>query len=380
MPLRFVQGDLTLFEADVLVNAANSRLKEGGGVCGALFEAAGREKMREACDRIAYCLPGGAVITPAFDLPAKYVIHTVGPVFKDGRQGEAALLRKAYLSALRLAGEHGARSIAFPLISSGAFGYPRREALRIAVSAIRGFLYREEEEMDVSLVLYDRAHPLSGGEMSERLEEYLRLARDSEGTVPGEEETGTAFDLIDEINRQDWIESTRNRRDSTRMLKIPQRAARKDLVYDAFYEVSQEDMAPALGPISGGLDELLEKKDEPFHISMMKIIDRKGMKDSEVYKKANLDRKHFSKIKTVQGYLPGKGTVMALAVALELSREEAVAFLALAGYAFSPNKVSDIIIGFFIDRGQYDIDVINAHLYDHDQSVLGPDSAIGKAP
>lgn len=153
MPFGIVRNDITLMEADAIVNAANTRLRAGGGVCGAIFARAGREALQAACDEIGYCAEGEAVITPGFNLPAKYVIHTPGPVWQGGNHGEEGLLKNCYINSLKLARAHGLKSIAFPLISSGIFGYPREEAAGVAISAIQGFLM--EADMQVYLVLFD---------------------------------------------------------------------------------------------------------------------------------------------------------------------------------------------------------------------------------
>ena len=154
MPFSVIQGDITEQRVDVIVNAANSHLRMGGGVCGAIFSAAGAESLQAACNRIGMCKTGEAVLTDAFALPAKYVIHTVGPVWRGGMAGEARLLRNCYLNSLRLAAEHGCRSVAFPLISSGIYGYPKEEALTIATNAVEEFL--KHHEMTVYLVLYNK--------------------------------------------------------------------------------------------------------------------------------------------------------------------------------------------------------------------------------
>lgn len=154
MPFMVVRGDITAMRTDAIVNAANTDLVMGGGVCGAIFRAAGAAELQAACSKLAPIRTGEAVITPGFNLPARFIIHTAGPVYRDGRQGEERLLRACYLNSLRLAAEHQCRSIAFPLISSGIYGYPKAEALDVAAAAILDFL--EEREMDVHLVLFGR--------------------------------------------------------------------------------------------------------------------------------------------------------------------------------------------------------------------------------
>ena len=152
MPLKIVHGDITKMSVDAVVNAANTKLKMGGGVCGAIFSAAGAEKLQAECDSIGECNVGEAVITSAYDLPAKYIIHTVGPIWRGGDHNEAKLLRSCYLNSLSLAKKHDCKSIAFPLISSGIYGYPKDEAMEIAISAIEEFL--RHHELEVYLVLY----------------------------------------------------------------------------------------------------------------------------------------------------------------------------------------------------------------------------------
>ena len=152
MPFTVVRQDITTMRVDAIVNAANTGLKMGGGVCGAIFRAAGAAELQAACDKLAPIRTGEAVITPGFNLPARYIIHTAGPVYRDGKPGEETLLRACYLNSLKLAAEHGCRSIAFPLISAGIYGYPKQDAMAVAERVIRDFL--AQREMDVYLALW----------------------------------------------------------------------------------------------------------------------------------------------------------------------------------------------------------------------------------
>ena len=155
MPLQIVRNNIVSMDTDAIVNAANSRLRMGSGVCGAIFDTAGPFELQRACDEIGGCPTGGAVITPGFRLKAKYVIHAVGPVWQGGASGEEALLRSAYTRSLELARQHDLKSIAFPLISSGVYGYPKDQALRVALSAIQDDLIANGD-MEAYLVLFDR--------------------------------------------------------------------------------------------------------------------------------------------------------------------------------------------------------------------------------
>ena len=152
MPLHIIENDIVCMATDAIVNAANRALRPGSGVCGAIFRAAGYDELARACREIGHCEVGEAVITPGFRLSARYIIHAVGPIWQGGCQNEAQLLRSSYVRSLELAVSNGCKSIAFPLISSGVYGYPREDALDIAVKAIREFL--EEHELTVYLVLY----------------------------------------------------------------------------------------------------------------------------------------------------------------------------------------------------------------------------------
>ncbi|NCB35380.1 MAG: RNase III inhibitor, partial [Clostridia bacterium] len=274
MPFIIVRQDITKIKADAIVNAANTDLREGGGVCGAIFRAAGADLLRGACEALAPIQPGEAVITPGFDLPAKYIIHAAGPVYqKSHREQSEQLLRAAYASALKRAVEHRCESVAFPLISSGIYGYPKDEALRVASSAIQGFL--DDHEMSVTLAVFDQtaftlSRELQGAVESYIDENYVLARQDRRRRLSGEQSES----LYDE---HDFRPSP----------------SVKYSIRDDLPLASAAPMAfPADGAAAGGFEDLL---DEPFSDALLRLIDSKGMTDVEVYKRANLDRKHFSK-------------------------------------------------------------------------------------
>lgn len=321
MPFTIVRQDITQMRVDAIVNAANTQLAMGGGVCGAIFRAAGASALQKACDAVAPIQTGGAAITPGFQLPAKYVIHAAGPVYSASEAWRCErLLRSAYLESLNLALRYKCRSIAFPLISSGIYGYPKKEALQVAVSAIREFLARED--MDVYLAVFDKASFAVSGELLGAVESYI-----DENYVAAH------------------------------------RVCRRGLL-----EVEQQALNAA-APKS--LDDWIGNLDEPFHTTLLRLIDAKGKTDVEVYKRANIDRKLFSKIRTGKGYLPGKRTVLALAVGLELNLKETDDLLERAGYALSHSQKFDVIVEYFIVNGRYDIFEINEVLFQYDQPLLG---------
>lgn len=332
MPFSLVRNDIVNMRVDAIVNAANSSLAPGGGVCGAIFAAAGRTALDKACRAIGHCDVGSAVITPGFDLPARYVIHAVGPIWQGGSRGEADLLHSCYTRALHLARENGCESIAFPLISSGIFGYPKPQALRVAINAIEEFLLKYE--MQVYLVIFDRAALL----ISERLYENIQRYIDDR-----------------------YVE----------LRAFPRQAA--EALPHARQRAEQADLplaAPCATPGKRSLDDLLGHLDESFSRMLLRLIDEKGMTDVEVYKRANLDRKLFSKIRK-EGYNPSRQTALALAIALRLNLDETKDLLGRAGYALSHSNKFDIIIEYFIEEGVYDIFEINEALFAFEQRLLG---------
>ena len=331
MPFTIVRQDITRMQVDAIVNAANTELKMGGGVCGAIFQAAGAAALQAACRTAAPIPTGGAVLTPGFNLPAKYIIHAAGPVYRswDAAQSER-LLRSAYLESLRLARRHRCVSIAFPLISSGIYGYPKEDALRVATAAIREFLM--EHEMDVYLAIFDKASFVISRKLAGAVESYI-----DENYV-----------FSHQMLRRGLLEVER----------------------EALEAAAPLPMAASSG-IPGELDRLMDNLDEPFHVALLKLIDAKGKTDVEVYKRANIDRKLFSKIRKGKGYLPGKRTVLALAIALQLTLRETDELLERAGYALSHSQKFDVIIEYFILSGQYDIFQINEVLFHYDLPLLG---------
>jgi O-acetyl-ADP-ribose deacetylase (regulator of RNase III) len=341
MPFTIVRQDITKMKVDAIVNAANTDLAMGGGVCGAIFKAAGAQKLQAACDRVAPIKTGEAAITPAFALPSKYVIHAAGPVYRHWNAAQSEiLLRSAYTNSLRLAFDNKCSSIAFPLISSGIFGYPKDEALSVASSAIRDFLF--DHDIDVYLAVFDRA----AFSVSEKL-------------------LGAVESYIDEH----YVEEHRvYRRD---LLDVEREALSDDAIMG--YNAPMPSMAQpkATSQQSAGIDDLVGNLDEPFASTLLRLIDAKGTTDVEGYKRANIDRKLFSKIRTGKGYTPGKRTIVALAVALELSLAETDDLLERAGYALSHSQKFDVIVEFFIVSGKYDIFEINEVLFKYDQPLLG---------
>lgn len=339
MPFEIVRNDITKMSVDAIVNAANSALAPGGGVCGAIFAAAGYDRLDRACRAIGHCDVGRAVITDGYHLPAKYVIHAVGPIWRGGGQNEAALLRSCYISSLQLAEKNGCQSIAFPLISSGIYGYPKADALKIAVSAIAEFLL--EHEMQVYLAIFDRNAMLLSEKLHSNLKSYI-------------DDHYVDAHLFERRLQMESISYARQLSEQDAMA-APMAASMP---------------APEAKPKKRSLKDLLGHLDESFSRMLLRLIDEKGMTDVEVYKRANIDRKLFSKIRK-DGYNPSKQTAIALAIALRLNLDETKDLLGKAGYSLSHSSKFDVIIEFFIEEGVYDIYEINEALFDFDQRLLG---------
>ena len=329
MPLQIVRNDITTMKVDAIVNAANESLLGGGGVDGAIHRAAGPELLQE-CRTLHGCKTGQAKITKGYRLPAKFVIHTVGPIWRGGGHGERELLVSAYRSSLELALDHGCETVAFPLISSGVYGYPKDQALKVAVDTIGEFLLAHD--MTVYLVIFDRAAYTIGGKLFDDIAAY-----------------------IDDR----YVEAHTDSRE----------AQRRRMVISSM--PMEEDAPFAAAAVPDGLDQALRKLDESFSQMLLRKIDERGITDAQCYKKANIDRKLFSKIRSDVHYKPSKPTAMAFAVALELPLDEAREMLEKAGFAFSHASKFDIIVEYFIAHQNYNIFEINEALFAFDQSLLG---------
>ncbi len=338
MPLKIVRNDITKMECDAIVNAANSSLLGGGGVDGAIHRAAGKELLKE-CRTLGGCNTGEAKITGAYNLPAKYVIHTVGPVWNGGNSGEEMLLKSCYKNSLELAKQNDVHSIAFPLISSGVYGYPKDKALKAATDAITEFLMRDDSDMLVYIVLFTKESITAGKKLFLDIKAYI------DDNYVGEE-----------------YYQAQAQRTLGNMLRRSA-PSNKSLERSAVFE-----QALAKNP---HFEEMFNELDESFTQMLLRKIDEKGYKDSECYKKANIDRRLFSKIRGDLNYKPRKETALAFAVALELDLDETNELLRKAGLALSHSNKFDVIVEYFIKNKIYDIFTINNTLFDFDQTLLG---------
>ena len=346
MPLQIVRNDITKMKVGAIVNAANKSLLGGGGVDGCIHRAAGPELLAE-CKTLGGCETGSAKITKGYKLPCKYVIHAVGPRWRDGKHGERDKLISCYQTSLALARENKCETVAFPLISSGIYGYPKDQALRIAIDTISEFLL--ENDMTVYIVIFDKKAYQISGKLYADIAEYID------------------DNYVDE--HSDNYSARLRRLNALRDLEPVCEAS--------VCEEADEAIEPILSmPIAApkktkSLDEALGQIDESFSEMLLRKIDESGMTDAECYKKANIDRKLFSKIRSDKSYKPSKPTVIAFAIALELSLVEMKDMLMKAGFALSRSNKFDIIVEYFVEHGNYNVFEINEALFAFDQSLIG---------
>ena len=329
MPFEIVRNDIVNMKVDAIVNTANPKPIIGAGTDKAVHDKAGA-RLLLARKEIGDIAIGTSKITPAFDLNARYVIHTAGPIWRDGRSGEEELLASCFRNSLGIAKKMSCESIAFPLISTGSYGFPKPLALKIAVREISSFLM--ENEMQVYLVVFEK----QSFELSEKLFKSVSSYIDENY-------------VSEKINAEYKMSNLRS--------------------YELLFEASD---TPRYGTICSNpnLDGMLENLDKGFSETLLDLIDRTGKKDSEIYKRANVDRKLFSKIRNNADYRPSKTTAIAFAIALELDLDETSDLLSRAGYALSQSSKFDVIVRYFIENKKYDIYEINSALFRFDQPLL----------
>lgn len=351
MPFEIVRNDIVNMQVDAVVNTANPNPVIGSGVDSAIYRKAGEELLaaRQKIGRIPF---GGAAVTPGFGLDAGYVIHTVGPVWEGGGQGEEQILASCYRKSLALAKEYQCESIAFPLIATGNYGFPKPLALQIAVREIRTFLL--ENEMQVYLVVFEKEAFALSEKLFQSVSSYIDENYVSEKVFA---EYGAAY--VDHS-----LLETRRRKE--RPERIPEQDAKQTA------EVCFEEPVCASVPMqTNDLSRLFENLDAGFSETLLQLIDRTGKKDSEIYKKANVDRKLFSKIRNNRDYKPSKTTALAFAFALELDLKEARDFIGRAGYALSHSSKFDVIVEYFLVNGNYNVFELNEVLFAFDQPLIG---------
>ena len=344
MPFLMIRNDITKVAADAIVNPANRNLLQGSGTSRAIYQAAGEQELTTSCEAIGRCDLGRAVCTPAFGLPATYIFHAVCPAWHGGFFGEAKQLAGAYHSALELATEYHCESVAFPLLSSGNYGYPKEQAFRIAVDTITQYVM--EHDLTVYLVLYDRGSLAVSRKLFASVEEYI----DDHYVAQNDEIYGSGRRRRESVERRQW-----RLEEATPML-----------------EAAAAPPPSAAAPMAArSLEHLMDNLGESFTTRLLRLIDERGLKDSTVYKQSNISRQHFSKIQCNRDYNPKKKTVLAFAVGLHLSEDETIDLLKSAGYAFSDGSKRDWIVRYCLEHKIYNINQVNTLLFEYDQEQLG---------
>ena len=340
MPLKIIRQDITKIECDAIVNPTDPHYSHSGGTDAAIHEAAG-SALYEACITQGELGIGDAILTPAFALPSKYVIHTVGPIWQGGNSDEESALRSCYAACLALALGNRCESVAFPLIASGRFGFPKDRVLKIATDVIGDFLF--EHEMLVYLAVYDKDSYAISEKLFSDIESFIWDNYEDDGLM--------------------FCYSRRMEDASPRPVKI--RKQRKEPV--------SYPCAPCASPTpTPDLDDMLRNLDCGFAETLFRYIDEKGISDVDCYKRANVDKKTFSKIKCNKNYKPSKVTAVSFAIALRLNIDETNHLLNTVGMSLSRSNKFDVIIEYFITTGDYkSIFDVNEVLYKFDQITLG---------
>ena len=376
MAFKIVRNDITKITADAIVNTANPKPKFSSGTDSAVYAAAGADKLLEERIKIGRIEEGEVAVTPAFDLDAKYIFHTVGPIWKGGNYGEAETVKRCYTNCLNKALELELESIAFPLLATGNYGFPKSDALLLATSVFSNFL--AENEMDITLVVFDNESFELSGKIFDGINQFI-----NDNYV--EEKINEEYFVCDEAASEP-DENAGGRRSRKHGIGLfTGRGKRMAESTGMSAPLSAEAAAPeykmagsemlrnnmAASPVKRSLEDVVKNVSETWSESLLRLITERGYTDTEVYKRANVDRKLFSKIRSNKDYQPKKNTAVAFALALRLNLDETKDFLRRAGYAFSPSSKFDLIIEYSIENGVYDLMLINSALFDHDQPQLG---------
>lgn len=377
MPLKIIRNDITKMQVDAIVNTANENPTYSTGVDAAVYRAAGEEQLLAARKEIGYLHEGNVAITSGFNLPAKYIIHAVSPLYIDGGSGEEEKLRSCYRESLKLAKETNCKSIAFPLISTGGFGYPKEEGMRIAVDEIGHFLLWND--MLVYLVVFDEESTALGRSLSPALEAYID--RNYVEDKQEEEYRRPLFGMRKEARKASFLRPTVAPKERKTEAKVSAPKADFDLCEMQIYPPScssyasnscadgvlqeEPDYSGFLEENQSALKERMKHMTDTFQEYLMYLIESRGLTNAEVYKRAIITKQLFSKIKLNPNYHPDKATAMRLCVGARLNIDETKDLLARAGYALSLCDKRDIIFSFFIENNVFDMIEIDIALEEH---------------
>lgn len=390
MPLQIIRNDITKVVADAIVNTANPRPIIGNGTDTAIHTAAGPELLA-ARQQIGEIAVGHSVATPAFDLPAKYVLHTVSPFWIDGEHGEEELLLKAYNAALELAESLGCRSVAFPLLSAGCYAFPTDIALSVALRAFSDHLL--EHDLQIILTLFDAEAFGLAGSVFDDLKSYIddnyvddRLRQEdvrysfSSNHLPPMPTAGSAPAAGSKpVSKKDdrrhrflaKFKKTQVRPESANAPDEAEKAGTgkveeetEDSVRFSIAEEETTDVAASIPAARLSLKNILEQQEPTFSDYLLNLIEERGGKASDVYKRAEVSKQLFSKIISNKDYQPKKNTVLQLAIGMQLDLAQTRALLNRAGYALTRSSKTDLVVQYYIEREIYSVPFINIALDD----------------
>ncbi len=359
MPFQIIWNDITKVKADAIVNTANPRPAIGGGTDYAIHTAAGPELL-EAREKIGDILIGCSAATPAFRLPAKYVLHTVSPAWIDGEHDEEKLLRKAYDAALNLAAELDCKSIAFPLMAAGTYAFPHGIALSVAIGAFTDFLL--QHEMQIELVLFNTEAFRLAGSLFTDLKSYI----DSNYVDERHEEEYR----IDGVSRPDRRSRYLEQKGRTRLKWERAHHDAEQALSASEPQTPYIGQKPAAYRPSMSLQDRLDQTEKTFSQYLLDLLMEKDMRNSEVYRRAEVSRQLFSRILNTPHYQPTKSTAIQLAIGLQLDLPQTQKLLETAGYVLTRSSKADLVVQYYIERGEYSIPLINTALYDSKLPLL----------
>ena len=375
MPYEIIRQDITKIKVDAIVDPTDYMYSGSGGADACIHSAAGPE-LRAACDALPLLAEGEVAVTDGFRLPCKYIIHTFGPIWQGGKYDEQSKLTECYENVLAAADERGCDTIAIPLISAGTFGYPKDKVLRIALDTIGAFLM--SHDMTVYVLVYDKEAYAISQKLQNDISDYISrnyIEQRRPDSAPH------MYDYLSPAEEaDDWAMAAPAAKEKTAGPCQPGSAVSARIDHESGKDVSSPRRSCRKiaaserldsSSLAADLETVLKHPAETFSDALLRLIDEKGMTDVQCYKKANIDKKLFSKIKSNANYQPSKPTVLAFSIALNLSLSETNKLLGKAGFAFSESSIFDLIIKYFISDEKYDINEINEVLYQYDQKCLG---------
>ena len=388
MPFQIIRNDIKKIKADAIVNTANPDAAVDGGADSSIYKAAGEYRLPEAEKKIGLLSTGNAVVTAAYDLDAKYIIHVSCPLWADGSKGEADCLRLCYDNALQLAYEYGCKSIAFPLIATGSFGFPKELGIQIAVDAFTSFL--EDNDIEITLAVPGSEDVSISGNLVEKVAEFIDdyvavdVSEEYDGDgyqyEPENRSESEGSSLSGYISIPPFFSKNKKEKRGKSLKALEAEIKEAELpVPEMMFPCSEVKSLSApqtsfLRKAPFDAEESLEASlkeiyKESFEKYLQQLINRKGLKNSEVYAAANISKQYFSKL--LKGQVkPSKEKMLALAVGLRLNRDETVDFLRIAGYAISPVSQTDRIVEYFIEHEDYNVMKIDIVLFDYGLAPL----------